>query len=171
MMPYVSSIEDDPDYTPVEYFAPSEEISIEFMLGSFVDEDLIVMMSVSLVRDHEQITNSVYDIRFGIFTQHAYKSYMVSPVNFSYNCSWQYVAKPQRPLVMNLVCNSIKSLLEFKTPDILTMHTFHMDLPERAMRKYFLIGACLQEVGYKLSDRFTDADGRTWWQYARSPCF
>lgn len=169
-MSYVPLIEDDFDLKPNEYFAPCEYCEIEFMLGAFIESESLVKMSVFLVRDYTREDLKIYDLRFGTFTQHSRRSYLVTPVDFSYSSSNRYVLKSHRQHVMALVCRCIEALVNFAVPDIITMHTFHANLPSQGMLKYAVIGACLEQLKFDIKDTFMDADGRTWWQYVRKPC-
>jgi hypothetical protein len=166
-MPYVPSVEVNFSQKPTTYHVPCLEHSIEFMLGSFVEEEILVFMSVSFIcLDADE---KAYDIRFGTFTQCAKKSYNVSPVDFSYNGSRKFVLREERQLVLSLVVKASEILDSYAQPKVLTMHTFHTDLPQGGLTKYYVIGSCLERIGYNLVDKMTDADGRTWWQYVRNP--
>jgi hypothetical protein len=162
-MVYRVDIEEDFDRDPVGNAFNDE--TIRFGLGVDFDSDIEVFMAVSFIRKEPE----VYELRFGTEERRLSRDEWSFGMDYSIDQSKKYVPKPHRGRVLELLLESIESILKKCTPRLITMTSFYKQLPDKAMVKYREICILMMANGYEVKEDFVDGTtGTHYWLFKRS---
>jgi hypothetical protein len=170
-MPYIFDLQSKPLDVP---FVDVFDVSIvEFALGYDVEADVVVLMSVMLLRGASYLDSRLddaFDLRFGIRERDLKHEWKVSAPDFTRESSDRYVPTERRKDVMSLLCKSVQMLIKHSDAKLLTMETFYAHLPDKALMKYRTICSFLETCGFDLQDEFRAPDnGKNYWFLSSIP--
>jgi hypothetical protein len=164
-MGYIFDLEED---FPGEIIVGSlgDNYSVEFRLGFLMEEENLVVMSITLVEGLGFLDgyDGIYDLRFGIRTKGLKHEWRVSPMDFTLESSRLFVPK-FRMAVLQLTIRAIGILVSHVNPKVITMSTFYSDPPSAALVKYDLIEICLTSLGYKRLEKYRSENGYYRWHF------
>ena len=83
------------------------------------------------------------------------------------NMAAPYIPTGIRSLVMDVVCESCRSLITAGKPDRIYRVTKERHPPEPALRKHHMLTAVIQDCGYAMVRSGTDSWGRVFWMMDR----
>jgi hypothetical protein len=153
------------DSVLTDVFVDNQGTSIvEFALGFDLDEDEIVLFSVTLGPTDAR---GASDLRFGIRTRHAEKEWKITGLEFSRERVLKCVPDHARREVRMLLLEAV-SRLAHACPDIrITMETYYPNLPKEALRKYDDICNILEYHGFPVETKFRGDDGIDYWLFTK----
>lgn len=107
-----------------------------------------------------------YELTFGFSVTQEYES---GPIDEYMNRddTAQFIPDGCRGLVLEILFNSIKSLIDYVNPVCIYRVTYVPDQPAKAMRKHEAVTDLLTRLGYELLKTGTDLLGRRFWVMVR----
>ena len=145
---------------------------LDFLLAVELDRSSLKqvrhhLMRVALIDGGSflQSEREVYDLRFGLVVREADRVLVESPPDFTAGGVRAVVSKDDRSNVLSLVCRSTQLLVKLAMPINVTMSTYYAHLPERALRKYEIIGNALADCGYVCIDAYRNSRGYDRWVF------
>jgi hypothetical protein len=164
LMSYVFEL--DPELTDV--FVDNMGTSIvEFAIGYDVDEEEIVLFSVTLGPSMDGAS----DLRFGIRTRHATKEWKISGLDFTRERVSACIPSHGREQVRTLLLHAVLRLANSCLDERITMETYYPNLPAEAVEKYNIICNALEYQGFLIETKFRDDDGKDQWLFTKSEVF
>ena len=137
---------------------------IEFAIGYDVEANHAIVMSVMLVPVKEGKHRRTRDIRFGIRERDLEHEWKITGPDYSIASVRRYIAKEKRTEVLNLLLESLTTLIAKVKPKSLTMETAIGNLPDAAMKKYGSICSAVKACDFELTDEFCDGtSGKCYW--------
>ncbi|MBK1699242.1 hypothetical protein [Rhodovibrio salinarum] len=131
------------------------------------------LMSVSLIDMTHELpggdpdVQSLYDLRFGLVEKEVDNDFIVSAPAFDRETANRIISEDDRPVVLSLILKATRQLVRTANADAITMSTFDVHLPERALTKYRRISDVVCGIGYRLHDSYVDDQGRSRWVFVR----
>jgi hypothetical protein len=147
-----------------EVFVDNQGTSVvEFALGYDLDEEEIVLFSVTLGPS----VDGASDLRFGIRTRHAVKEWRVSGLDFRREAVLECIPEAGRPEVRKLLLVAVSRLAENCPDKKITMETYYQHLPPEALEKYDEIANSLESLGFPTERKFRDEEGYDYWLFSK----
>jgi hypothetical protein len=79
-----------------------------------------------------------------------------------------YLPAEIRPAIMDVVCQSLRALINHGNPTLIYWVTKDREPHEKALRKYHMLRETAENQGYSLLDHGTDPFGRRFWTMRRN---
>ena len=83
------------------------------------------------------------------------------------NIAANYIPLGIRALVMDVVCASLRALIEDANPAMTYWVTKDLNPPEKGLAKHHMLRETLENMGYTCAEEGTDAFGRRFWSMRR----
>lgn len=135
------------------------------------------VISVPLARNNETAQIALIETKLEITTINTYEvwelSFQISVISIDdtrepfttqdRNIARQYLTAEARQKVMDVVCESAKSLINSVKPACIYLVAKEGRLPEKAMSKYYMLTGAIQGLGYVMDETGTDYAYRPFW--------
>ncbi len=116
------------DQLPDVFVDNQGTLIVEFALGYDLDENQVVLFSVTLV----PVDDGVSDLRFGIRDRHIEMDWKISGLYFSHERVKECIPKQYRPRVTGLLLDALGRLAGACECSHISMETYYPNLPPEA---------------------------------------
>jgi hypothetical protein len=138
----------DEAFEPAPFIDNMGTTIAEFELGQEPPDSVVVMSTMLLPGAACQEGADyigAFDLRFGIRLRDAEHDWKFTAPDFTTEARDKYIRPEDRAIVRAGICKALGALLQFRSPEQVTMSTYYANLPPEGLAKYNDI--CAQSIG------------------------